>query len=327
MTRTLYIEKSAIENRNQLALSFPDLNKRRIYEESFVWDDQITHFYAIDTDDDEDTLKSICTHVMENPNPPIIMYSGIVDATKIRGVVRMGLCAGYENEDSEGEMLETEVVDLRCQISFPLATKPQREKMIEFIPLKLPLPTTLDTVERRLKSMYVLEGGEGRESDYIHDTVYLLAIATEIYPASLIWKYAKIPDPIARWLNAIRRTNKNISNQKPAYWIMTEKERNYLELYLYIGSESHYGSPFKPMKWVIPPIDTISQTDDESQTQFIDGRELIERINVASSAEDLGSVLSGMKILAASFLGDDSVSGRIINQGETGITVRFSRDE
>lgn len=326
MTRTLYIEKDVIEDRNQLALSFPDLVKHRIYEETFTWNGEDYEFYAIDTDADEETLRSVCIEFRNAHPSAIIGYSGIVDTTKIRGVVRMGVCVGYEGEEKIGDMLETEVVDLRCQISFPLITKRHRSKKIEFIPLKLELPTTLEVVERRLKSMYVLEGGSISESEYIQNTVYLLAIATEIYPATLIWKYARIPEPITRLLNAIKRQNTFISKQKPAYWAMNGQERAYLNLDLYVGEYS-VGEHFKPMKWVILPIEFEEQAYDQDELPVSDGRNLIERINTLTSPDDLGQALNEMKLLAANFLRDSSVKGQILNRREDGVRLRFSREQ
>lgn len=318
--QTLYIERKEGVDLDQCLAECSHITKIRKNDEVYTINAEDKTFVVMSADGSDAELKQSCRRIHLEYGT-LTMHSGLVDKTRIDGVVRKGNFLLYDGEEY---ILDTEIYDERCHISFPLITQRRMNRKIRFKPLNISLPTDLETIERHIDSLYVLEGGKKSKMDYTKQIITPIIIATAIYPRHLIWKFSRIPREIAMLLQEMKKRNTVPKKAFPAYFVMSETEMEHLELDLYIGDflemlEEH----IRPIELLIPPTSQRPRSYIPSASQIQSG--VADKIENAENLNDIGNISEEVRQIADQMLGNGNktVSFR---RGPRGVNIKFTKE-
>lgn len=316
--KTLYIERKEGVDPNQCLAKYHRITKMRKNDEVYTINGEDRTFFSVSVDALPNDLMKICNRIYSEFGM-LTMYSGLVDKTRIDGVVRKGNFIVYNGEEY---ILETELYDDRCKLSFPFITQRRINRKIRFKPLNISLPTDLETIERHINSLYVLEGKKKSKMDYTREIITPITIATAIYPKQLIWKFSNIPQEVMALLKAMQKQRVLTNNEVPAYFVMSETEMEHLELDLYIGTflervEEH----IRPVKFILSPT-TQRPSAPMHRSRMQDG--VANHIENAESITDIGNISEEVRRVADQMLGsgDKTIS---FSRGSGGVNIKFEK--
>lgn len=329
-TRILYIEKKKNFDRSKIAPVIAGIKSIKMEDVNYTINGEDIFFLSIKNSSDVPTLKRICSE-LERLNFRA-MYSGVVHSTAITGVVRHGNCIGYKTPEEPGMLIQTDIIDNRCMISFPLVENRHIEKNIKFLPLNLELPTNIRKLDRMQKSMFVIEKQNKNinKEQYVEYISSLLAAATIIYPEIMIWERGEVPPEITRLTNALRGLDELPINTTPAYMIMTDSEREYCRIYLYVSMFlGDLGEHMIPMNAIIPPSVMIASERIQTQGARLPQGQLngvgnnLEQLMNIHSYEDLEGISEVMGKIARNLFGTSEGARINFSNNPNGVKIQI----